>query len=72
MRLYLETSWVDETTMGAMTKACTYLGGDSWFWWRALSERVGGRPAVANWEEFRAAIKDRFQVVDEGRKARIA
>ena len=72
MRLYLETSGVEETTTMAVTTASTYLKGDAWSWWRALCERAGGRAAVANWEEFSAAIKDRFQVVDEGRKARIA
>ena len=72
MRTYLETSGVDETTVGAVKTACTYLEGDAWSWWRALCERADGRPAVANWEEFSAAIKDRFHVMDEGRKARIA
>ena len=72
MRLFLETSGVEETTTMAVTTACTYLEGDAWSWWRALCERASGRAAVTNWEEFSAAIKDRFQVVDEGRKARIA
>ena len=74
MDLFLRTTGVNPNSRDAVDAACSYLEGDAFSWWRLLSDRMereGSQP-VTTWTHFNAALKDRFQIVDEGRKARIA
>ena len=52
----------------AVLAAATFLEDQAFGWWRARYERNDRDPS---WDAFSAAIRDRFQLMDDGKKARL-
>ena len=72
--LFLRATGMDPESEDAVVSAATYLDKDAISWWRHLSDRMDRleEPRVNTWSAFSAAIKARFQVIDEDRHARNA
>ena len=68
MKMYLATSGYDLDTADAVLAAATFLEDQAFGWWRARYERNDRDPS---WDAFSAAIRDRFQLMDDGKKARL-
>ena len=68
MRMFLKTSGFDLDTADAAEAAATFLDDQAFGWWRARVEQ-GERDM--SWDAFSAALRDRFQLMDDGKKARL-
>ena len=66
--MFLKTSGFDLDTADAAEAAATFLDDQAFGWWRARVEQ-GERDM--SWDAFSAALRDRFQLMDDGKKARL-